>query len=70
MGTPRLHPCRWCGYLPGVDRYQTPGGEWVYAVECSAPACDNAEVGDTQEEAVRLWNWANPDPGGNVPSHR
>jgi hypothetical protein len=67
MGMPRLHPCRWCGHLPRTDKYQPLGGDWVYTVECSSPTCDNAEVGDSEEEAAQLWNWANPDPGGNVP---
>jgi hypothetical protein len=37
-------------------------------VECSATDCDNAEVGDSPEEAVHLWNFSNPDGEGNVPS--
>ena len=36
-------------------------------MECSSPGCDNAECGDTPEEAARLWNFANPDWSGNVP---
>jgi hypothetical protein len=40
----------------------------VYLVECSAPDCDNAECGDSPEDAARLWNFANPDGSGNVPA--
>jgi hypothetical protein len=29
--------------------------------------CDNAEFGDTPEEAAHLWNFSNPGWDGNVP---
>ena len=44
-----------------------PRATGVYLVECSSKDCDNAEFGDTPEEATRLWNFANPDWDGNVP---
>jgi hypothetical protein len=63
-----LNRCRLCGTLPQLDRFQPPASDWVYVVECSSPGCDNAECGDTPEEAARLWNFANPDGSGNVPT--
>ena len=68
MDARRLRPCRRCRCLPRTDRYRLPEGGWVYAVECGSPTCANAEVGDTEEEAAQLWNWAKPEPGGNVPA--
>jgi hypothetical protein len=46
---------------------EPPASDWVYLVECSAKDCNNAECGDTPEEAARLWNFSNPDWSGNVP---
>src|SRR5689334_8535945 len=70
MDARRLHPCRRCRCQPRTDEYPLSWDAWVYVVECSAPECDNAEVGDTEEEAAQFWNWANPEPGGNVPARR
>jgi hypothetical protein len=50
----RLNPCRLCRGLPRLDRFQPPASEWVYLVECSTQDCDNAEFGDSPEEAARL----------------
>jgi hypothetical protein len=47
---------------------EPPLSDWVYLMECSAPDCDNAQCGDTPEEAARLWNFSNPDWSGNVPT--
>jgi hypothetical protein len=55
------------GGLPRIDKFKPPASAWVYLVECSSKDCDNAEFGDTPEEAARLWNFANPDWDGNVP---
>ena len=60
MSMNRLNPCRLCGGLPRVDQFQPPASDWVYLVECSSQGCDNAEFGDTPEEAARCWNFANP----------
>ena len=62
----RLNLCKLCGGLPHIDKFKPPASDWVYLVECSSKDCDNAEFGDTPEEATRLWN-ANPDWDGNVP---
>ena len=64
----RLNPCRWCGNAPCLDRFKPPASDWVYVVACSSSSCDNAECGDSPEEAARLWNFANPDWSGNVPA--
>jgi hypothetical protein len=64
----RLNPCKRCGGLPRFDQFKPPSSDWVYLVECSAKDCDNAEVGDTPQEAAHLWNFSNPDWDGNVPS--
>ena len=63
----RLNLCKLCGGLPRIDKFKPPASDWVYLVECSSKDCDNAEFGDTPEEATRLWNFANPDWDGNVP---
>jgi hypothetical protein len=63
-----LNRCRLCGSRPRLDRFKPPASDWVYLVECSAPHCDNAECGDTPEDAARLWNFSNPDWSGNVPA--
>jgi hypothetical protein len=63
----RLNLCKLCGGLPRIDKFKPPACEWIYLVECSSKKCDNAEFGDTQEEAIRLWNFANPDWDGNLP---
>jgi hypothetical protein len=63
----RLNPCRLCGCLPHLDWFRPPGSGLVYLVECSAKDCNNAECGDTPEEAARVWNFSNPGWGGNVP---
>jgi hypothetical protein len=64
----RLNPCRLCRNPPHLDRFQPLASGWVYVVECSSKDCDNAECGDTPEEAARLWNFSNPEWGGNVPT--
>ena len=61
----RLNLCKLCGGLPHIDKFKPPASD--YLVECSSKDCDNAEFGDTPEEAIRLWNFANPDWDGNVP---
>ena len=63
----RLNLCKLCGGLPRIDKFKPPASDWVYLVECSSKDCDNAEFGDTPEEATRLWNFASPDWDGNVP---
>jgi hypothetical protein len=63
-----LNRCRLCGNLPRLDRFQPPDSDRVYLVECNSPDCDNAECGDSPQEAARLWNFANPDWSGNVPA--
>jgi len=63
----RLNLCKLCGGLPRIDKFKPPASDWVYLLECSSKDCDNAEFGDTPEEAARLWNFANPDWDGNVP---
>jgi len=63
----RLNLCKLCGGLPRIDKFKPPASDWVYLVECSSKDCDNAEFGDTLEEATRLWNFANPDWDWNVP---
>ena len=63
----RLNLCKLCGGLPRIDKFKPPASDWVYLVECSSKDCDNAEFGDTPEEAARLWNFANPDWDGNLP---
>ena len=63
----RLNLCRLCGGLPRIDKFKPPASDWVYLVECSSKDCDNAEFGETPEEAARLWNFANPDWDGNLP---
>jgi len=47
--------------LPRIHKFKPPASDWVYLVECSSTDCDNAEFGDTSEEAARLWNFANRD---------
>ena len=64
----RLNRCKVCGHEPRLGKFQPEGSRWVHFVECSREPCDNAETGDTPEEAAELWNWSNPDPGGNVPA--
>ena len=64
----RLNPCRLCGNAPCLDRFKPLASDWVYVVECSSSSCDNAECGDSPEEAARLWNLSNPDGSGNVPT--
>ena len=34
----------WSGLEP-------PASDWVYLVECSAPGCDNAQVGDAPQRS-------------------
>ena len=49
----RLNLCKLCGSLPHSDKFKPPASDWVYLVECSSKDCDNAEFGDTPEEATR-----------------
>ena len=56
-----------CVVLPRIDKFKPPASDWIYLGECSSKDCDNAEFGDTPEEATCLWNFANPDWDGNVP---
>ena len=52
----RLNLCKLCGGLPRIDKFKPPASDWIYLVECSSKDCDNAEFGDTPEEATCLWN--------------
>ena len=66
----KLHFCRLCGGLPRRDSFSNVGSaidelQRVHFVECMSQGCNNAEFGDTPEEAIRTWNAANPENGAN-----